>query len=234
MRRVATESASWVQPDRRSWRSRHVRISAADTSMAESTPKPTRLTDPAARPAATAITPSIPFQPMVAAFSQRARCTAASRTEWAWPAWSWRSGAAIEVLVEVVDLELEVDEVGQRVGQAGRREVVAHLAPLSRRPDETAPAQAGEVVGHVRPRDAEVVGQRGGIRGTVAQGEEDAPSRRIGQRRPHPFERVLHADHGTAVAVLRHDASGAATSRTTSASDGRNSRNALVRRQYIA
>jgi hypothetical protein len=55
MARVARRSAAWVQPWPRSWASRQARISAAETSMPESRPNPTRLTDPAATPAATAI-----------------------------------------------------------------------------------------------------------------------------------------------------------------------------------
>ena len=47
--------------------------------MPESRPKPMRLTEPAASPAAMAITPSAPFQPMVAAVSHFCRVTACSR-----------------------------------------------------------------------------------------------------------------------------------------------------------
>ena len=48
--------------------------------MPESNPNPTRLTDPAAIPAATATTPSMPFHEIVATFSHRARRTAAARS----------------------------------------------------------------------------------------------------------------------------------------------------------
>ena len=48
--------------------------------MAESAPNPTRLTDPAARPAVIATTPSIVFHEIVAAFSHLACRTAAGRS----------------------------------------------------------------------------------------------------------------------------------------------------------
>lgn len=80
---------------------------------------------------------------MVARFSQRARLTAASRTLWSWPA--WRPGPAIEVLVDVVDFELQVDEVGQGMRKTGGGEVVAHLASFPRRPDQSTAPQTGRI-----------------------------------------------------------------------------------------
>ena len=50
----------------------NARISAADTSMPESMPKPMRLTDPAAIPARTATTPSATFQAREIWLSRRA------------------------------------------------------------------------------------------------------------------------------------------------------------------
>src|SRR4051812_47338806 len=157
MARGAWLSASWVQPSLRSWCRRQARMRAAETSMAESTPKPTRLTDPAATPRATAITPSALFHPMVSMFRTRARRTAAARSTVA------TSAEVIEVLVGVVHLELEVDQVGEGVGQPARRQLVAHLAPLAHAPHQPAPAQAGEVVGDVGATDAELLGQVGRI-----------------------------------------------------------------------
>jgi hypothetical protein len=80
MARVALVSLSCMHPPRRSWASRQVSASAAETSMTESNPKPTRLTDPATTPAVTATTASTAFQPIVAALSHRARRTAAVRS----------------------------------------------------------------------------------------------------------------------------------------------------------
>ena len=85
--------------------------------MAESNPKPTRLTEPAATPAATATTPSVPFHAMVATLRRRARRTASARSASGGDRGvvvvvvvPW-STTAIEVLVVGVDVELEVDEV---------------------------------------------------------------------------------------------------------------------------
>ena len=79
MSRWARLSACCLQPARRSWASRQARITAADTSMAESSPKPIKLIEPAAMPAAIATTPSTTFQPTVAPVSHFCRVTAASR-----------------------------------------------------------------------------------------------------------------------------------------------------------
>lgn len=69
MARVALASLVCMHPPERSWCSRQASTSAAETSMAESNPKPTRLADPAARPAVTATIPSIAFQAIVATFN---------------------------------------------------------------------------------------------------------------------------------------------------------------------
>src|SRR5688500_14565306 len=122
--------------------------------MAESNPKPTRLTDPAATPAATATPPSIAFHEMVAALSRRARRTASGRAgrdatsptgtaTWVRSAWS---ATAIEICVVRLDFQFEIDQISQRTGQPRRAQLVAHLAPLPLRADQTAPSQTGQVV----------------------------------------------------------------------------------------
>lgn len=123
---VARASASCMPPPRRSWWSRQARIRAADTSTPESMPKPTRITEPAATPAATATTPSTVFHPMVATFRSRLRPTACARASRdtgtvATIRWSSRacSGADVEILVGVVDDEIETGQVVEGVGQAG-------------------------------------------------------------------------------------------------------------------
>src|SRR4051794_36312923 len=203
--RVARRSDSCMQPPRRSWAKRHVSTSAADTSMAESIPKPTRLTDPAATPAATATTPSIVFHPMVAALSHRLRRTAASRVARDGPtatAPCTCSATAVQIRMPRLDLELEGDEVLQRVHEPSRRQLVAHLPALARAADEAAPAQAREVVRDVRPRREQPVGELGRVRRAVEERHQDPASRRVGQRGAHSFERVerLHGDgHGAIV-----------------------------------
>jgi len=103
-----------------------------------------------------------------------------------------------------VDLEVEIDEVGEGVRKAWRRELVPDLPAFSSGPHEAAPAQAAEVIRDVRAARAQRLGEFGGIRRTIEQCQKDSPPGRIGQRGPDPVERVggrrrLHAHDDTVI-----------------------------------
>ena len=101
-------------------------------------------------------------------------------------------------------MELEVDEVVQRVHEARRGELVAHLPALALGTHQTAPAEAGEVVGDVGATDADGVGQVGGVGRAVEELHEDPAAGGIGEGGAHPLEGVeAHRQHGHA----RHDTS---------------------------
>jgi hypothetical protein len=77
--RVASRSAASMPPPHRSRASRQVRTPATDTSIAESRPKPMRLTAPASHPAVAATAPSMRLQVMVSRSRRRPSWTASSR-----------------------------------------------------------------------------------------------------------------------------------------------------------
>jgi len=106
--------------------------------------------------------------------------------------------------VGVIDAELEVDEIGQRMRETRRRKVVADLPALTRGPHQSAAAKAREVVGHVRPSDAELVGEVGRVGGTVEQHQQDASASRVGQRRAHSLERLDRSRFNVAHATQRY------------------------------
>lgn len=89
-----------------------------------------------------------------------------------------------------VDLELEVDEIGQGVRQPRRAELVADLAALTLCAHEPATAQARQVVRHVRTPGTEGDGQVGRIRRPREEAEQDATARRVSERRAHPLQRI--------------------------------------------
>ena len=96
--------------------------------------------------------------------------------------------------MRVVDLELEVDQIRESVRQARGREVVADLAPFPRRPDQPTTPKAGQVVRDVGPPNTESIGQISRIGGTSGEDQQDMATGRIGQRRPHPLQRLERSD----------------------------------------
>lgn len=107
--------------------------------------------------------------------------------------------------MHVIDLELEVDEIRERMRQAGRRDVVADLAPLPRRPDQPTSPKAGQVVRDIGPADTEPIGQIGRIGGTGGEDQQDLAPGRVGQRRPHPLQRLERSGPGVTHTVVIQD-----------------------------
>jgi hypothetical protein len=189
MTRVARRSAAWVQPWRRSWASRQARMTAADTSMPESRPKPTRLTDPAATPATTATRPSTAFQPMVSRLSSRPRRTAAART----------AGLGPRGMVVMGGAPGGRGRPGCRArpgpARGGRRPgagwpLIADLAAFPGGGDQPAAAQTGQVIGGLGPAHAKDLGELGWVGRTGQQHGQDAPAGRVGQGGPDALQDI--------------------------------------------
>ena len=101
-----------------------------------------------------------------------------------------RSRVPVEVLVDVIDLdfEIEVHEVGERVHEPRRREVIANLATLAGGTDEAAPPETGQVVRYVRSPDLEASREVRRVGRPLEEHEEYAAPGGVGQRGPHPLE----------------------------------------------
>lgn len=89
-----------------------------------------------------------------------------------------------------VNIELEVDEIGERVGQAWGGQVVADLATLAGGTHQPAPPQARQMIRDVRPPDPEPRRELGRVDRPVEQCEQDAPPSGVRQRGADPLQRV--------------------------------------------
>lgn len=87
------------------------------------------------------------------------------------------------------DIEVESNQVGQRMGQPFGRQLVANLAAFPGGRNEPAPTQAVQVVGDVGPSNFKTLGEFERIGAALQQREEYATSSRICQSSPHSLER---------------------------------------------
>ncbi len=95
--------------------------------------------------------------------------------------WARWSVTAVEIVVTRNDREIEVDQIGEGMGEPGRAEFVSDLTSLPVGADEPAPAKAGQVVRDVRAPRAECVGNICGIGSAFEEQEKNSTSRGVGE-----------------------------------------------------
>lgn len=98
------------------------------------------------------------------------------------------------------DIEVETNQVDQRMGQPFGRQLVANLPTFPGGCDEPAAAQAVQVVGDVGSSNFKTLGEFERIGAALQQGKEYATPSRICQSSSHSLERselakrlVIHA-----------------------------------------
>lgn len=84
-----------------------------------------------------------------------------------------RSMTFVKVVVGIVNLQLKFDEISQGMSEPRRHQFVPDLATLAGCPDESAAAEAHQMVRHVGAANAEFVGEIGRVTGTVQQRQQD-------------------------------------------------------------
>jgi len=84
----------------------------------------------------------------------------------------------------------QLDQFGERLSEARVGELVAYPAPFGRRGNQTAAAQTGKVVRHVRLGEAELLGQLRRVPGTVEQPNQELAAGLVGKRRADASEGI--------------------------------------------
>lgn len=83
-------------------------------------------------------------------------------------------------------------------------DLIPGLTTFRLRDDDAAPAQAGEVVRHVRPGEVEVAGKLSRVTRLPEEGEQDAGSSRVGHRSTQPVHDVHPRGKGQHTVTIQH------------------------------
>lgn len=81
---------------------------------------------------------------------------------------------SVEAGCAFVDGEDDIDQGGKRLGQVWVGDLIPRSSTLWFGGDESAPAQASEVIGDVGPGEFEILGEFGRVARTLEQAEQDS------------------------------------------------------------